>query len=245
MYNEIAVAAAMESEIRFLRDAMTPPSTREDRFAVGTIGSRTVMLLRTGVGPKKTAQRLSEITDAHRPQCVLSIGCAGGLRSHISAGDVVISEKVVADAADGKEYFPSPELVDTAKGCCRRLKLPFHSGNTVSTSHVVATPKAKKNLAERHAALSVDMETAQVAAWACRLGIPMLSVRTVLDTSNDAVPAEIASIAGPDGNLRLLRVLTLSVRRPALLIELLRLKKKIDRSLGALEKIVLMLIRSI
>ena len=245
MYRQIAIVAAMENEISFLRSAMTPRTTREDRFAVGTVGSKTIMLLRTGVGPRKTAQRLSEITGAHNPQCVLSIGCAGGLRPHLNAGDVILSEKVIADAVDGHEHFPSRELLEAAKNCCERLKLPFHSGNTVSTSHVVATPEDKKVLAEKHAALSVDMETAQVAEWAGGLGLPMLSIRTVLDTSDDTVPSEIGKIAAANKNLRPFKALSLFASRPALLMELLRLKRKLGRSIGALEKIVPVLIRSI
>jgi adenosylhomocysteine nucleosidase len=192
LYDQIAIVAAMEREISFLRSEMIPHSTRDDRFAVGTIGSKTVMLVRTGVGPQKTAQRLSEFTGMCSPQCVLSIGCAGGLRPYIKTGDVILSEKVIADAGDGHEQVTSQELVQAAKDCCKRLKLPFHSGNTVSASVVVATPEDKNNLAEKHAALSVDMETAQVAAWADGLGIPLLAVRTVLDTVDDTIPREIA-----------------------------------------------------
>jgi len=245
LYDPIAIAAAMESEISFLRGAMIPRSTKKDRFVVGTIGPKTVMLLRTGVGPARTAQRLSEITGMHSPQCVLSIGCAGALESHIHAGDVVISEKVISDTSEGDEYSPSFELRNAAKDCCERLKLPFHSGNTVTTSHVAATPEDKKRLAEKHAALSVDMETAQVAAWAHKLDIPMLSVRTISDSSEDTLPAEIALFSTADGRLRPSKALTLLARRPALFMELLRLKRNFDRSLGVLEKIVLMLVRSI
>jgi adenosylhomocysteine nucleosidase len=235
----------MEREIAFLRGEMTPPDLSRDKFVVGTIFSKAVLLLRTGVGPQKTARRLEEIEEAHNPQCVLSIGCAGALSPDIGTGDVVISERLIDDAAGGRAYHPSPALVETAKDCCKRLGLPFHVGGTASTPSVVATTRDKKDLAAKYGAVAVDMESAQVAAWADKIGIPMLSVRTISDSSADRIPPEIAAIVDRDGRMRLLKTFAFCVGRPRLFLELLRLKSGFDRSIGILEKVVMTLLRSL
>lgn len=245
MYDPIAVTAAMEREIAFLRSALTPPDHTKARFAAGTFNSRTILLLRTGVGPLKTRQRLPELTKGHLPQCVISIGCAGALRPDMRIGDVVISEKLIDDTSEGCMYFPSASLIETAKECCRKSRIPFHVGSTVSTAIVAATPEDKSSLAQKHAAIAVDMESAHVAAWAEELGVSMLSIRTISDSSTDRIPPELSSMFDPNGKILLSKAARLFVGRPGLFLSLIHLKSKFDRSFGNLEKIVVMLLKSV
>jgi len=245
LFDRIAIIGAMEGEIGFLRNAMAPPDLTREKCAVGNIESKTIMLLRSGVGPHNTARRLAEAAKLRDPQCVLSIGCAGALGADIEIGDAVIPDKIIDDASVGATYIPSSELICTAKDCCRELGFRFHSGTTVSTSEVAATIEAKESLAARHGAIAVDMETAQVAAWAKMIGAPMLALRTISDTSADRIPPEIGSIIDPRGKLRPAKALALFGRRPKLLPEAVRLKRNMNRSLQALERIVLALLQKI
>ncbi len=245
MFDRIAIVAAMEREIAFLRSEMNPPDLSRDKLVSGTIFSKAVLLLRTGVGPQKTARRLEEVTEPHNLQCVLSIGCAGALSPDIKTGDVVISERLIDDAEGGRVYRPSPALVETAEECCKRLGLPFHVGGTASTPNVVATAPEKKNLAVKYGALAVDMESAQVAAWAEKIGIRMLSVRTISDSSADRIPPEAAAIFDRNGKIRLLKAFAFCVGRPRLFLELLRLKSGFDRSIDVLEEVMIALLRSL
>lgn len=245
MFSRIAIVAAMESEIGFLRRAMTPPDPTREKCTVGTIGAKTVMLLRSGVGPQSTARRLAEATKLDAPQCVLSIGCAGALSPNVRVGDAVIADRIVDGASDETAYAPSSRLVHAARDCCKDLNFHFHSGTTVSVPEVAATKEAKGNLAAKHGAIAVDMETAQVAAWAERIGAPMLALRTISDASNDRIPPEIGTIVDPHGKLRPARAVALFARKPHLLPEAVRLKRNLDRSLQALKKIVLALLRNI
>lgn len=238
MFKQIAIIAAMEGEIDFLRRAMAPPDQSKKRCVVGTIGSKPVMLLRSGVGPQNTARRLAEAISPHESRCVLSIGCAGALSPSINVGDVVIPEKIVDDSADGASYAPSSELINIAKDCCKEFGFPFHSGTTVSTREVAATAEAKRSLAEKYGAVAVDMETAQVAAWADKMGAPMLALRTVSDTSTDRIPPEIGMIVDQKGRLRPAKALAAFARNPSVLFEAVRLKRNLDRSLKTLGKVV-------
>lgn len=238
MFDRIAIVAAMEGEMSFLRRAMTPPDETRDKFVVGTIGKKTVMLVRSGVGPVNTARRLTEAACPQKPQCVLSIGCAGALSSELGIGDAVIADRIVADGAGGRSFIPSRELTAVAKRCCEGLGFHFHSGTTVSTSEVAATVEAKHSLAAEHGAIAVDMETAQVAAWAEEIGAPLLALRTVSDSSDDCIPPEIGMIVDRKGKLRPARAAAVFARKPRLLAEALRLKRNLDRSLKVLEEIV-------
>ena len=234
----IAVVAAMESEIAFLRTLITPPSRTTDKYVTGKIGPRTIMLLRAGVGPQKTLRRLTETKWMHEPQCVLSIGCAGALSPELGPGDTIIPEKIANDTDAGRILLPSPELIEIAKECCKTLGLSFHSGTSVSTSTAAATIEQKRRLASQYGAVSVDMESAQVAEWAEKANVPMLAIRTIADALGDNIPPETGALVDARGRLRLKRAFSLILSRPGFLLEILRLKRKLDRSLDILAKIV-------
>jgi hypothetical protein len=157
----------------------------------------------------------------------------------LGVGDTVIAEKIVDDAADGESFAPASELMAAATRCCEELGFPFRSGTTVSAPEVAATVEAKQRLAAKHGAIAVDMETAQVAAWAGKMGVPVLALRTISDTASDCIPPEIGTIVDrKKGTLRPARAAAVFARKPKLLAEALRLKRNMDRSLKVLAKIV-------
>ena len=243
--DHIAIIAAMENEIGFLRRLITPASRTRERYATGTIGSKTIMLLRTGVGPQKTIQRLHETEWVHTPQCVLSIGCAGALSPQLEPGDTVIPEKIVNHTDAGRFLLPSSDLIEIAKKCCKSLDLSFHSGTAVSTPKVAATIEEKRSLAAKYGAIAVDMESAQVAEWAAKVNVPMLAIRTIADALGDNIPPETGAIVDAKGKLRLGKTFSLIVSRPAFFLEILRLKRNLDFSLNSLAKIMTALLREI
>jgi adenosylhomocysteine nucleosidase len=242
-FDRIAIVAAMEGEIGFLRRAMEPPDHGKEKVVAGTIGSKSITLLRSGVGPASTARRLAEAS--HTPQCVLSIGCAGALAPGIGIGDAVIPDRIVDATAQGGPYTASPKLVAIASECCRDLGIPFHLGGTVTTSEVAATVEAKQRLASRHKAIAVDMETAKVAEWAQRIGAPLLTLRTISDGAADRIPPEIGMIVNQKGKLRPAKAIAVFARKPKILSEAIRLKKNLDSSLQNLETIVSALLNRI
>ena len=242
MFRQIAIVAAMEGELSFLRRAMSPPDQTGAKCITGRIGSKTVTVVRSGVGPLSTAGRLAEIPEPGEFDCVLSIGCAGALSPSLNIGDVVIPNEIVDDASPGVSYNPSSELLDIAKRCCEECGFTSHSNTTVSTSEVAATVEAKESLAEKCGAVAVDMETAQVAAWADKLGLPMLALRTISDTSIDRIPPEIGEVVDRKGKLRPARAISVLARKPGLALEAVRLKKNMDSSLKTLGKVVLALL---
>jgi nucleoside phosphorylase len=228
----------MESELAFLRKAMEPQERRNESSVEGNLGSKSALLLKSGVGPKRTIRCLECVGSAGEFDCVLSIGCAGALSPALNIGDVVIPDKIIDGTDGGSSYAACGELADTARSLCRELDLSFDSGPTVSAAEVAATVEAKRALAEKHGAVAVDMETAQVAAWAENIGIPLLALRTISDTSEDRIAPELGTILDHNGKPVPGKAAALFARKPGLLIEAARLKKGMDRSMKVLEKIV-------
>jgi adenosylhomocysteine nucleosidase len=238
LLKKIIIVAAMESELAFLRKAMEAPERRKKNSVEGRLGSKSALLLRSGVGPERTIRCLERVGSPGGFDCVLSIGCAGALSPALNIGDVVIPEKIIDGADGGSSYAACGELANTARNLCRELDLPFNSGSTVSAAEVAATAEAKRALAEKHGAVAVDMETAQVAAWAGKFGVPLLVFRTISDTSQDRIAPELGTILDHNGRPVPGKAAALFARKPGLLIEAARLKKGMDRSMKVLEKVI-------
>lgn len=245
MLSHIAIVGAMENEVGFLRKSMAPPSRAGDRYAVGTIGNKVIMLLRTGIGPDKTTRRLTETEWTHPPHAIVSIGCGGALSPDIEVGDAVIADRIINAAAEGRSLSPSPELAELARACCQSLMVPFRSGTTVSTAGVAAGPEDKMALAANYDAIAVDMESARVAEWAANQHVPMLSIRTISDALNDSIPPEAGTLVDPKGKIMVRKTFSLFLSRPGLFVDMLRLKRNLDTSLKVLEGIVMSFIRRI
>lgn len=242
MHNHIAVAAAMERELNFLRLACAPTDKAKNKFFHGNIAGKTVYLVRTGIGPVKTVQRLTEMERLYKPQCIVSIGCAGALDPSLRIGDAVAPQFFYDDQDDGRCWESTPALVEKAISCCRKLDISCRTGGAVSTLEVAATPSQKRSLGEKYGALTVDMESAQVACWAAKANIPMMAIRTISDLASDTLDPRFSGLFDRNGKLQYSKVLRRFGASPSLLISSYRLKAKFDRSIFTLAKIMLPLL---
>lgn len=238
MYTQIAIAAAMERELAFLRRALVPADPEKKRISIGTVAGRNICLLRTGVGPEKTARRLAELRESYCPELIISIGCAGALDSSLHVGDAVVSDTLFDDTEDGRASRATPALVEEAAACCAKLGVRCYIGGTVSTAVAAATPQAKQALAGKYGALAVDMESARVARWAEGENIPMLSIRTISDAASDSLPRELAGAFDRNGNLRIVAVVGSLIGKPSILYGAIRLGLNFGRSIDVLARIV-------
>lgn len=84
-------------------------------------------------------------------------------------------------------------------------------------------------------ALTVDMESHQVAAVATAAGVPVTVLRAVSDRCDQRIPAYLARAVTADGRPRLAPVVTGLVRAPASLGDLLVLGRSTRHALAALE----------
>jgi hypothetical protein len=83
------------------------------------------------------------------------------------------------------------------------------------------------------------MESAQVASWAVGLGIPMLAIRVISDLAEDCLPPEMAGLFDRNGKIRMRQSAKVFVSTPSSVLSLYRFKKKFDRSMLVLARIML------
>ncbi len=128
-------------------------------------------VLRTGMGPRRTARSMRRLSDAGP---VAMLGVAGGVAPTVQVGDVVVATEV--RAGDVAVKCPSAPLL---AGELRRAGLRVHLGPIATTGTLLG----KDALAALAAtgALAVDMESAAVGA-AVGGHRPFAVVRVVTDT---------------------------------------------------------------
>jgi 4-hydroxy-3-methylbut-2-enyl diphosphate reductase len=143
-----------------------------------------VRLLRTGMGPRRTAQSLRRLA-ADGP--VAMLGVAGGVAPTVQVGDVVVATEVRSGGL--AVACPSAPFI---AGELRRLGLRVHLGPVATESSLLG----KESLASLAATgvLAVDMESAVVGAAVAGAGAgdgraaagrPFVVVRVVTDTVAD------------------------------------------------------------
>ena len=204
-----AVLFALRRESHFFRKVYRP-QRRVDAPCWAyhcSDGPRSVILLETGVGQKRTDQALDWLL-ARRPPWVVFAGFAGALSPGLQVGDVLVPATVVDET--GGNW---PTAWSTTPG-----------GRLLTTDRLVATVDDKRALAERHGAAAVDMESAAFARRCAAAGVPFGCVRAVSDDvdtplSPVLVPLLTAGVVSP------WRFASLVARRPGLLPELLRLAR--------------------
>ena len=118
-------------------------------------------------------------------KALLSFGMAGGLSTDLKAGDLVIASSVIAP--DGTIFETSGPWLETV-----RAAIGEREGVTVAaiagSDRAVATPAAKRALAEETGAAAVDMESHAVAKAAADGGAAFLVIRAVADPVDRAIP---------------------------------------------------------
>lgn len=152
---EVMVVAALRTELLFVR------------------GPKAAL----GVGAR-SQKRLRALLARRRPQGVVIVGYAGGLRADLRPGALVL-----------------PDLVWDAKGAVRisgallaraRARLPHAQVGPLFTDERL-TPLAAKAAFEGKA-LAVDMETSHLARELFRWRVPFLVGRVILDAREEEVP---------------------------------------------------------
>lgn len=140
-----------------------------------------------GVGPER-ARIAADTLLAQGAERLLVWGTAGGLGPDLRPGCVVLPD-LVRDA-EGRSYTLDPDWRE-------RLIRAMPQGLSISTATIasvlspVVTRAEKQALAEASGAVAVDMETAAIASFAQRHGIPCAAVRAIADPLELDLPSVV------------------------------------------------------
>jgi adenosylhomocysteine nucleosidase len=180
----IAVTFALPDESIRVRRALSHAGVERSAAAEGwrgMIAGREVLLTHTGVGAEAATAAARALLDEHAVQFVVSAGYAGGLEAWLGRGDLFLAEN-----------RSDPRLILCADTALAEIPGRVHRGALASTAAPVESPNAKNALRRKAGAAAVDMETEAIAQVCEAARVPMLSVRAISDTSEDALPVPFA-----------------------------------------------------
>ena len=192
---KVGLIVAMESEFKALTAALENAVVISDNMVEGSLGVNEIVLMRSGIGKVNAALRASELIRDHRPDCIISSGCAGGLAPHVHVMSVVVAAKTAYHdvwCGQPNEYgqvqgFPlffeaSQSLLKASEG-----KEGIHVGLICTGDQFLeAGEAAGKVLNNFPDALAVDMESAAIAQTCHLSGIPFMSMRVISDSVADS-----------------------------------------------------------
>jgi len=166
----------------------------------------------------------------------MSFGIGGGLSPELSAGQVVVADRVILP--DGREVRTDESWRD------RLLAALSPSVNTivgpvVGSETIVADPQEKQIIYRQTGAIAVDMESHRVAKVATAEGVPFLIIRAVSDTSIQGIPESAMGAINENGTPRYGKVISGLFRQPGDLPKLMRLSKDTNHALASLRGVAL------
>lgn len=226
----IAIFAALRLEVqRFLRRLDVRDRARLGGFPVtlGEYGGRPLLVCHTGIG-RRAAEAVATVLGRYRPEFVLSVGLAGALSPQFAVGDLVFCGRVYRgepESEAGRAAEPVLSdllLVEAARRAASSRGLFTWSGNSLTTSSLVAEPRQKTLLRQATGMDVVEMESYWVGLAAREKALPFLAVRVISDGAGDPV-ADIPGVVTPEGEQRVRYVLPYVVRHPASIPCLVRL----------------------
>jgi len=159
--------------------------------AEGVLGSNNVCVLKGGIGKVNAAVIAQKAILSSHPDCILSTGCAGGLRPDVYVMDVVAAgETCYHDVWCGEPNAPGqvqgmPERFSADAAIYAKAKaLEGVRGGLICTGDRFCTERAEVEAiaAAFPDALAVDMESAAIAQVCHIHKVPFLSMRVISDS---------------------------------------------------------------
>ena len=226
----------------------------------GFLGKRKVVLAQSGIGKVAAAAATQLLIDRFEVKSVIFFGIAGSLDPSLKVGDIVIATELYEydvgiltseefthigsgayNEANRLKFFKSyrcdPQLVEVAFKTSETLdflseKPKILKGAIVTGSQMIYSKEVKEWLYKNFSALAIEMEGAAVAQVASMHNIPFLIIRSISDTAESPQidMSKIAPYADESTFTNLKRTLKFFALNPAVIFELLKLKRSVKQA---------------
>ncbi len=204
----LLVVAPTRRELGGLR-----PGTRDD-IAAATVG----------IG-RQAASALAALVQRYAPGRILSLGFAGGLSPELHTGDVLACERVLAPEQEPL-LLPIPTSMNGA------------AGTLLTADTLLPLIPDKWQARSSNGADLVDLEGYHLAKTAREAGVPLCTVRVVLDEVDEELPSFVGAIVADGGRREWLHAGTALVRNPLAARRMVALSSMSRRAGAALRKAV-------
>ena len=193
-------------------------------FQRNSKGKTHVKTIVTGIGQRNAERSIRDALERDKPNLVLTCGFAGGLRPGLTTGEVLFS-------ANG---YPNLEKKFQAAGAL--------SGQFYCDNKIAVTSEAKRALWKQTGADAVEMESGFICAICRQQGIPVATVRVILDTAEEDLPLDFNELTNEDQEMDYWKLTKKLIKSPAKITALLRLQKRCQIAAGKLSDTLLQVV---
>ena len=189
----------------------------------------------------RSADNLRKIFKTRQPQVLLSIGFGGALSEEGRTGDVIVCTEVAVDQFPIRRLSMDAELTVRAMTAMAAAGMRVSKGSTLTVPEPLMSGDDKQRQGALTGASIVDMETYWIAQAAEEAGVPLVSVRTVIDEVHHDLPRLIADITADGGQrewYHALRALINPASIGALVPLLVRSRKAVAALRAVLDELV-------
>jgi adenosylhomocysteine nucleosidase len=233
----LGVVVALKSEASALLGRRWRYRPEQDNKFLSPTDDLHTIIACSGVGPLKA------LTAAHKLiaggiHSLASVGLAGGLDPKLDPGHIIIATNLLSLQNEKTEgpWNADPRGVTLAKKILAPGKASTQCGTVLTTSQAILARHRKESLFRETRALTVDMESAEVARAASEAHIPFFCLRVVCDPAQRSVPEELSMSIDSFGNIQTISMLRHLMRKPSLIIDLLYLARYFQSARSVLER---------
>lgn len=199
----IAIIAAMESEVRDLREVMENTFKIHHSgmtFIKGKLHDKEIILVQSGVGKVNAAICAQILIDLFEADTLINLGVAGAVGPDLALGDIVISTDSVQYDMDARAFghplgeipnmdvtfFKADEkLIEKGENAAKKLAVTYYKGRVMTADLGVDSPDLKKRLWEEFKGLCVEMEGAAIGQVAMINRVPYVIIRSISDKADE------------------------------------------------------------
>ena len=177
-----------------------------------------------GIGKQRSLNTIHKLLrEEPKPELVVSMGFATALHEKLKPGDLILAQRLHAEN-EASSLEPSDQYLTLAQEAAQESRIPYFICDSITMSHVLSNPAEKRVAHESTGAWMANMEDYWIATALAQSGVPLLSVRAILDTADQVLPPKV-SVLGDKHSPRtqLFAATGLALTRPWMLISMLRL----------------------
>ncbi len=181
---------------------IVPLALERQCLSTGTAprSATTVSVSQSGQGADNAA-RAARAALAQGATALMSVGVAGGLVPGLSAGDVVIPDRVIDDRS-ARSFSCSRAWSEAMRESVSELGV-VSAGALLSVTDVLVSPAGKAAAAQSFDAVACDMESAAIAAVAHEAQVHFAALRVISDAVSDELPGNVSGWVDESGNARM------------------------------------------
>lgn len=184
------------------------------------LSDRDCLLVTTGMGLQRAADGTRALLAAITPHLLISFGIAGAVYDSLHIGDVVVAGTTCSLDMDLLGPLqPLASLSEAAWNAAAQVLQQDGARLVAGTAITTHGSQVISQSLEKVAHPILEMETAGIAQVAARMGIPLVSIRSVSDGPQAPIPFDLEAVIDEKGNLHMGKILMMALHNPRIVFQ--------------------------